>query len=233
MANQEHGYTSSDHPVKSLPYEAILELGKRLTKELGIDQSVDTLGRWMAHYIAELIEAVENATGEDRRTKQQACCDAILNLWRHRYTLQYGKYPFTDLEPVLRALNSLDPDNDTLRYLRRIRESVKVEGENDNDNIKRWIELADELDYSAKILISHCLFQAAHNAIDRSAEWVRLAEDAEANNGVEFTVLDFLDFTSEPGDIDRKLIQNRIDRLEKFAQIAKSFVTDWQSSIYK
>ena len=39
--------------VKRIRSDSVLALGKKLVDELGLDQSVDTLGRWMAHYIAE------------------------------------------------------------------------------------------------------------------------------------------------------------------------------------
>lgn len=37
----------------------VLELGKLLVKALDLDETVDTLGRWMAHHIAELMQAAE------------------------------------------------------------------------------------------------------------------------------------------------------------------------------
>ena len=36
--------------------KAILELGKLFVKELDLEKSVDTLSRWMAHYVAEKIK---------------------------------------------------------------------------------------------------------------------------------------------------------------------------------
>lgn len=96
--------------------EATIELGKRLTKELGIDQSVDTLGRWMAYYIAELIEDARTASVEERPEKMGACCEAILSLWKHRQDLPEGRRPFQDLEAMIRTLASLDPENSTPRY---------------------------------------------------------------------------------------------------------------------
>lgn len=32
--------------------ESVIALGKRLVEELGMEPGVDTLGRWMAHYVA-------------------------------------------------------------------------------------------------------------------------------------------------------------------------------------
>jgi hypothetical protein len=35
--------------------EKIIDLGKMLVKELGLEPGGDTLARWMAHYLAEKI----------------------------------------------------------------------------------------------------------------------------------------------------------------------------------
>jgi len=43
----------------------IINLGKALVEELGLDTGVDTLARWMAHYIAEQMEIAKNAKGTE------------------------------------------------------------------------------------------------------------------------------------------------------------------------
>lgn len=53
---------------------ALLELGQRLVAQLRAGD--DLLASWMAHYIAEHIEAAENASGEDREPAQGACAKA-------------------------------------------------------------------------------------------------------------------------------------------------------------
>src|SRR5206468_12121550 len=99
--------SSSSEPMGDhIRSDSILKLGKKIVDELGLDQTVDTLGRWMAHYIAEKIGDVEAATGEDRAQKMSECRDAILQLWAHRSELPNGKRPFEDFEPIFRALQS-------------------------------------------------------------------------------------------------------------------------------
>ena len=176
-----HVSSSSNPTVVSARSEATLELGRKLTEELGLDQSVDTLGRWMAHYIAELIQSAEKASAEERPAKMRECCEAILNIWKHRQTLPNGKRPFEEIEPILRTLESLDLEDDSSRYLRSARVASDDDTEDNDTNL--WLNFADELDYSAKILIGYCLNQAAQNALDKSAEWVALAEAAGADDG--------------------------------------------------
>lgn len=91
-------------------------MGKRIVEELGPDQSVDTLPRWMAHYVAELIHSAETASGEDRQAKAAVCADAILSLWAHRVQFPKGMRPLEEIEPILRTLESLDLNNDPKRF---------------------------------------------------------------------------------------------------------------------
>lgn len=182
-----HDYSSSGPTAVSARCEATLELGRKLTKDLDLDRSVDTLGRWMAHYIADLIQDAEKANAEERPAKMRACSDAILNLWKHRHTLPNGKRPFEEIEPLLRALESLDPEDATPRYFRSTRAAA---GDGDEkDETKSWLKVIDGLDYSARVLIRYCLAQAAQTALDKSVEWVALAEAAGADDSVESPII--------------------------------------------
>lgn len=67
-----------------------MNLGKKLVKELDLDPGVDTLARWMAHYIAEQIILLEQKSGEEKKLAEERCIDMILKLWSHRATLPNG-----------------------------------------------------------------------------------------------------------------------------------------------
>ena len=123
-------FSSSGRTALSPTPKGVLDLGRALVQELGLDPGVDTLSRWMAHYIAELIKAVETAAVEDRPAKLTKCADTILNLWERRNLLPNGKRPFEDLEPILRTLESLDPTDDTPRYFRAARIAADKSEEN-------------------------------------------------------------------------------------------------------
>lgn len=204
-------------------------------KELGLDQSVDTLGRWMAHYIAELIQDVEKASAEEKPAKMQACCDAILNLWKHRHMLPDGKRPFEELEPILHTIESLDPEDDTPRYFRSVR--AVVDDAEENDETKSWLKLIDGLDYSANILIRYCLTQAAQNALNKSLEWVSLAEATGADESAEFPLVrvmfeeDNVLKASDPDEKERKHIEDRIERLESFAKMAMAVAKELRQKL--
>lgn len=184
----------------------------------------------MAHYIAELIVAVESAKGEERAAKLAKCADAILKLWERRHQLPNGKRPFEDLEPILRTLESLDPSDDTPRYFPSPR--MAADETVQNGETRKWLELANGVDYSAKILIRYCLTQAAQNALDRSKDWVRLAEAAGLEGGIDLPILRVITDESnllkesEPNDRARSLLEDRVKRLEGFKVMADNIVSE-------
>lgn len=191
----------------------------------------------MAHYIAELINDVESANDADRPVKFANCADTILKLWENRHLLPDGKRPFEDWEPILKALERLDPDDDTPRYFRTSRMAVSETEE--NTETKKWLELADGLDYSAKSLIRYCLTRAAQVAIDRSQKWVALAEGVGQENDGDFSVVRIiinesnLLKESEPDDSVRKILEERIGRLEAFSKMADALASDLSRQLNK
>jgi hypothetical protein len=158
-----------------------------------------------------------------------------LLLWQHRAALPNGKRPFEDLEPVIRAVESLDPDDEKPRYFRSAwpgEHESKEKSEADT-----WLELASGLDYTAKSLIAYCLAQAAHAATDKAQEWVRLAEAAGAEDGVPEIVIRFIsaavDLHKEP-DLQaeaRGRLQDRVRRLEGFTNLTEHLARDLKAQL--
>ena len=196
---------------------------------------MDTLGRWMAHYIAELIQDAEKAKGEEKPEQMRACCEAILSLWKHRHTLPDGKRPFEEVEPLQRALASLDPESNTPRYYRSVRTAAENAKETDETN--SWLKLIDGLDYSARILIRYCLNQAAQKSLNKSVEWVNLAEAAGADESTEVPLIRVILEENkvlkgcDPSEEERKRIEDRIGRLEAFAIMATERVSELRKEV--
>jgi len=201
-----------------------LELGKKLIQELGLEQSTDTLARWMAHHVAELIARAEKATGADKSVAESECFTAILALWARRSQLPNGRRPFEELEPVLRAVEALDPENDKPRYYRTARPPQGESAETTEQD--EWLKLADGLDYSARVLIGYCLTEAAGTALDKAKEWVKLSTAINGAGAPEF-VIRFLLKESEtsrapdPQEGMRALLEDRAKRLRGFVGMAE------------
>ena len=199
-----------------------------------MEPSVDTLGRWMAHYIAGLITEVKEANGEARLSAEKRCFEAILTLWQHRGALPDGKRPFEELEPILRAIASLDPDRDVPHYFHSAR---LLQGETDESEVKTWLDMAEGLDYSAKILIRYCLAEAAGSSKDNSKEWIQLAKSAGADSDIDEIVIRFISKENEirqdpdPNDEAKRLLQDRIIRLEKFSKMSETVLQELKTRL--
>lgn len=99
--------TSSAKRASSKPWSDVVALGDRIVRDLGLDESTDTLGRWMAHRVAELIDGANTARGNDARAR--AATDAtelILRLWAHRSNWPEGWPPAS----AVKVLSTLDRD---------------------------------------------------------------------------------------------------------------------------
>jgi hypothetical protein len=230
ISQQAPEFSSSKVTEQSARSEAIIALGKKLVDELGLRSSVDTLGRWMAHYVAELLHEAEVATGDERLLKQTQLRDAILALWAHRHELHSGMRPFGTFEPIFRGLERLDPESKIPRHLSPLHAPRHVSGE--TEETMQWLKLAEEHDNTSKILIDYCVTSAAESALDKSQEWVALAEKAGVDDGFEFSMIRFLrdhsDLIKETdlSETQREILADRLEKLESFLSQASLLAND-------
>lgn len=193
----------------------------------------DLLASWLAHYVAERIEAAEKASGEDRRPAQDACAKAILDLWQSRNALPEHLRPLQKLESIMRAIGSLDVDEDDYRYYpHALRAAATAQAD---EETKRWLELAFGLDYSARVLISFALASAAQRAAADAAPWVDLARQAGADAGPEQYVIKFVSGPDE-GDEPREneeaaKLKERLSRLKSFAKLSAALISDLRAQL--
>jgi hypothetical protein len=85
-----------------------LELGKTLVRELDLDGGRDTLARWMAHHLAELItQAEESKSSAARKAAAKRATDTILKIWDHRSNLPECADPMGQYRQILKVLTGL------------------------------------------------------------------------------------------------------------------------------
>lgn len=106
----------------------VLGLGKHLVRELDFDDGDDTLGRWMAHHAAELIDVAENGSSVASRSKaRKEATEIIIKLWEHRASLPGKAYPLAPYKDILKVLDLLQPTKNPFPFFNRYGASKKDE----------------------------------------------------------------------------------------------------------
>ncbi len=85
-----------------LPNET-LELGDKIVRVLDLHKSVDTLGRWKAHHLAELVLAVRDSKGPKKAAAEARLSD-LLQKFNHRsddYFRYSQGYSLDRIMPIL------------------------------------------------------------------------------------------------------------------------------------
>ena len=91
----------------------VVELGKHLVTELELQESRDTLAKWLAHHLAELMLAAERARRpEEKNTAEDRAVKTILKVWQHRATLPGNANPLAPYRNILGILSQMAPAPD-------------------------------------------------------------------------------------------------------------------------
>lgn len=189
--------------------EAVLQLGKRLVRQLDLNDSVDTLARWMAHTLAEKLVAVESAPPAEKPARQIEAIDLILKLWAHRRDFPRGARPFEDLESQALVLAHLDPNDRNPRFFSPVN-PWEIKGA--APEAKPWLDRALAIDAAARAAIRYCLLAADEATPGDSAAWAELAKAAGLDRDVELTVIRLIGRLS---DQQRKDLDNEGARSQR------------------
>jgi hypothetical protein len=89
----------------------VLVLGHHLAAELGFSDSCDTLGKWMSHHLAEVMDRAEQESNPEKKEEyQQQAIELILKVWKHRTSLKADAYPLARFRGIIDSLSILSPD---------------------------------------------------------------------------------------------------------------------------
>ena len=219
--------------------EKIIDLGKMLVKELGLEPGVDTLARWMAHYLAEKIHQVEVLPqGDEKAEVEKECCELILKIWDHRSAMPRGRRPFENFEPILKVLESIDPDNRE-PFLHRMSEYELAQLANDNPNyetIKPYIESVVEIEKVARVWIENLLNQAALKVTDEKTKaWLETASLIALPDDIQSIRILYRNFNllddDNPSSQDTDRLKLRIQQLEKFKKLNDLLLKTYQDEL--
>ena len=216
---------------KSGQSKRVIELGKKIVQELELDRNRDTLGRWMAHHLAELIDHAEQGRDPDRNARLQECRTAILELWDHIHSFPSASRPFRDLESIMETIRALDPDKRIYYY--QTRDQEVADASDLPQSAKEWLKLSRAIDYSARLLIQMCLDRVTAETSDKHKEWIDLASDAGVQDlQIAKEIIQQLEEQHNGGDRDReerrKKLQERLERLNGMLELSELLSTDIQ-----
>ncbi|WP_159478908.1 hypothetical protein [Chryseobacterium sp. 18068] len=224
----------------------IINLGKLFVKELKLETSVDTLSRWMAHYIAEKIIVAEESDGIEKQDAEKECFEAILELWKHRNSLPHERRPFMKFENILETLTKLDPEREKSYFFNLMRnaEMVEVTNENfDHNSVEECLNMIKEIDQTAKIWIEYLLQNAAKNVVDEKViEWLENAVHLPDNTDavIIHTILDknpkFYDDEHNEEflkNYEIQRLQKRITELKRFEGLNSFLLAQYEDDLQK
>jgi hypothetical protein len=223
--------------AKSEIQKEIIQLGKLLVKQLDLEDSVDTLGRWMAHYLAEKIKTAENAKGKLKGSAQEECFHLILELWKHRWEVNREHRPLKDFDRLLELLQKIDPENYDSYYYRFAGEQLQKE---DNP----WLAAAYDIDKAARVCLKYLLSKAAEAAATEESQ-VLLATASVLGPDPDIMVIqamfDIKDYKLDPEDLklgsefntdfSKGTIENQISFLDKLVVHAQDVKAKLQSEL--
>lgn len=213
--------------VASQRSEAVLELGRRLVEQLDTDD--DLLTSWMAHYIAELIQAVETATPNAKPSAEAACAREIRALWDHRASLPSQVRPLTEFDPILKTLARLGGSNEHHLY------QPSADAAEPEEETRRWLDRAEQLDQAASELVQYAIQAATRGTASTAMPWLELAEDAGLDlSEVETSILDLLARGDAPVELLERVahdqvqrrLSGRLQRLEFLLEVATEIAND-------
>jgi hypothetical protein len=203
--------------------EKIINLGKQLVAELERTPETDFLCRWMAHYLAELITFAESATGRKKAAARKKCFDTILTLWKHRASLPNGHRPFEKFEPVVNALQTLDPDNPQ-PYYHRFKPADRTGNPKEAEIVSQLIDLIFAIDSAARVLINAALTEITELAVTKRTkgmlENAPKASSKDSTNAIRILIAG-IERPETDLDLGNRVIQEKLNKLKGFSATCK------------
>jgi hypothetical protein len=213
--------------------QEIINLGKALIKELGMEIECNTPARWLVHYIAENIHKSENSQGAEKDVAEKNCIDAIFKLWHHRSELPRGIKPFTDFDSAFRGLSRLDNSSQRPYYNQFSQFENKID-ESETTESKQWVDIAISIDKAAKTLVSESFELAANAALtEKSKNILNLAPEGVGDDiQIIFNLLIDKD-PSKSSDEKVKKIQAKIQSIEALKAVCDVFIGSLNEDLAK
>ncbi|MBC8754668.1 hypothetical protein H2O64_08275 [Kordia sp. YSTF-M3] len=184
--------------------EKVLKLGKTLILELELDYTGNTLARWMAHYIAELIQKVETSESEEEKEQlKKECCELILELWNKRERVPIKK-PTERLKPIISVLELLkENEHPFIPFI--------LPSNSKNIKSKTWSEFLKVVKESSERIFNKSLLSLIDDKIlEKDNQWVE--KHGEFLSNEEIVIIKYLNDINE---VEIQFVDAADDKIEK------------------
>jgi len=185
----------------------IIKLGEKIVEELLLNDGVDTLSKWMAHYVAELIEKARYAEGKEREKYEKECFETILKLWGEVHKVPNIVPPLSRFEKIYELCEEM-MSKDKYRYFPKKHE----------EDTNEFLILAKVVDALSKKIVKNAFFLAYQNASEKERGWLEFDMIDDINQLRKIEVL-FEDDVNDDFNIDEKEKQELIEAYSKLMEI--------------
>ncbi len=171
--------------------EEILKLGKKLMAELELVYTVNTLARWLGHYLAELINNIDKSESEEEKGKlQKECCDVILEIWEKRERIPIEK-PTEKLKPIIDVLSILKKNKHPFIRHRFLGNNSGLRNKNSS-----WLSFLEIVkNNSERIYRKSLISMISEELLEKDKEWIE--EHSSFLSDDEKSVVEYLDSIKE------------------------------------
>jgi hypothetical protein len=210
--------------------QQIINLGKAIITELGMEVDCNTPARWLVHYIAENIHKSENSQGEEKESAESKCVDAIFKLWHHRSELPRAINPFSEFDSVFRGLSRLDKSSQKPYFNEFSQFDHQIVPEETAES-KQWVDIAISIDKVAKELVSESFNSAAALAITDKSKEILMLSPEDSGEDIRIMLSFLSDDESNSKEKEIKAIESKIEKVEALKSICDLFIEKFKSDI--
>lgn len=232
----------------------ILELGKAIVKELELDPGVDTLSKWMAHYVSEKMVLAESLKGDLKTEAEKECFELISKLWEHRWSIPRNKPFLQDFEPLFETVSKLDLDrNDPFFLMPKLIADIKLlpdtpktanDSLDNNLNPQTYLDSVLKVDKIARLLIVDLLNRGVSKIKLEAEREETIRKSIEAIKYPEGNIIrivsdydQYLESQSEGEDINEEEriseLKDRVSELEELMGFIESSISRYKQEILK
>ena len=149
----------------------IIKLGEKIVNELLLSDGVDTLSKWMAHYISELIEKAKNSSGEEKEKYEKECFETILKVWNEIDKVPNIEKPLKRFDDIQNLVQELSSDK-KYRYFQTKHEDIDCV----------YLRLIKAIDGLSKKIIKKSLILGIERAAIDEKDWLEFDLLQDVNN---------------------------------------------------